>query len=159
MVFHVPKALEIMPSNSQQYVELSCTVGFETFIASIAFNIILLIMCTYYAVKTRKLPDNYNESRFVSFCVYTTLVMWLAFIPTYFTAAKTSFRTMFLSIAMLANSYVLLTFLYFPKLYALYFVSSDDQNVIATITNTTRLRFRSGSAQVAPSTGEVATTS
>ena len=44
----------------------------------------LIVVCTIYAVKTRKIPENFNESKFIGFTMYTTCIIWLAFLPIYF---------------------------------------------------------------------------
>jgi len=45
---------------------------------------LLIVVCTVYAVKTRKIPENFNESRHIGFTMYTTCVIWLGFVPIYF---------------------------------------------------------------------------
>jgi hypothetical protein len=59
---------------------------------------LLIAVCTIYAVKTRKVPENFNEAKFIGertnsinsnvtnsgFTMYTTCIIWLAFIPLYF---------------------------------------------------------------------------
>lgn len=129
IVLDTPRALTAMPSFSERYVEVTCKLPETGFLVSVVCNLTLVLVCTFYAMKTRKLPDNFNESRFVSFCVYTTIVLWLAFIPTYFTTTKTTLRSLFLAAAMAANSNVILFFLYVPKLYALYYLSTEAQNL------------------------------
>jgi Na+/proline symporter len=54
------------------------------FLLSLGYNMILILVCTVYAVKTRKIPENFNESKHIGFAMYTTCVIWLAFIPIYF---------------------------------------------------------------------------
>jgi len=44
----------------------------------------LITTCTLYAIKTRKIPENFNESKFIGFTMYTTCIIWLAFVPIYF---------------------------------------------------------------------------
>ncbi|XP_067671621.1 metabotropic glutamate receptor-like [Haliotis asinina] len=129
IILDTPRALTAMPNFSERYVEVTCKLPETGFLVSVVCNLTLVLVCTFYAMKTRKLPDNFNESRFVSFCVYTTIVLWLAFIPTYFTTTKTTLRSLFLAAAMAANSNVILFFLYVPKLYALYYVSTEAQNL------------------------------
>ena len=48
------------------------------------YNMILVTICTYYAIRTRKVPENFNEAKFIGFTMYTTCIIWLAFIPIYF---------------------------------------------------------------------------
>jgi hypothetical protein len=37
-----------------------------------------------YAIKTRNVPENFNEAKFIGFAMYTTCVIWIAFVPIYF---------------------------------------------------------------------------
>ena len=53
-----------------------------------SYPILLVIICTVYAVLTRKIPEAFNESKFIGFSMYTTCIIWLAFIPIYFTTAQ-----------------------------------------------------------------------
>ena len=48
------------------------------------YNMLLVTVCTFYAIKTRKVPENFNEAKFIGFTMYTTCIIWLAFIPIYF---------------------------------------------------------------------------
>ena len=45
---------------------------------------VLITVCTIYAVKTRKVPENFNEAKFIGLTMYTTCIIWLAFVPLYF---------------------------------------------------------------------------
>lgn len=45
---------------------------------------ILILLCTVYAVKTRKIPSNFNEAKYIGFTMYSTCIVWLAFIPIFF---------------------------------------------------------------------------
>jgi len=39
----------------------------SSFLLSQVFNVLLIVICTVYAVKTRKIPENFNESKFIGF--------------------------------------------------------------------------------------------
>lgn len=112
-----------------KYVELSCTLSTWPLLVQLVLNAILVIFCTYYAFQTRKLPDNFNESKFISFTVYSTVVMWLAFIPTYFTASKSKQKSTLLAVALLLNATVALLCLFSPKIYALFTMKDGDMNI------------------------------
>ena len=100
----------------ENYVELVCDLPERGFICSMCYNLLLVIICTVYAFKTRSLPDNFNESRCICLCVYTTLVIWLAFLPTYFTTPIAYYQVILISCALLLNATVILLCLYVPKL-------------------------------------------
>lgn len=44
----------------------------------------LIGVCTVYAVQTRKIPEAFNESKYIGFTMYTTSIIWLAFVAIYF---------------------------------------------------------------------------
>jgi metabotropic glutamate receptor 2/3/metabotropic glutamate receptor 6/7/8 len=114
----------------EPYVELACSCPVNGFTISLSFNVILVIICSYYAFKTRTLPDNFNESRYITLCVYTTLLIWLAFLPSFFTATLAFYELILLSSALLLNASVILICLYTPRIYAIY---SGKTNVDITL--------------------------
>ena len=65
-------------------VVLKCRIKESAFLISLVYNMFLITVCTVYAVKTRKIPENFNESKFIGFTMYTTCIIWLAFVPIYF---------------------------------------------------------------------------
>ncbi|XP_031562050.1 metabotropic glutamate receptor 2-like [Actinia tenebrosa] len=48
-----------------------------------AYIVGLVVTCTYQVFLTRKLPENYNESKFISFAMLTTCIVVIMYIPTY----------------------------------------------------------------------------
>ena len=48
------------------------------------FSQVLIVLCTIYAFKTRKIPENFNEAKHIGFAMYSTCIVWLAFIPIFF---------------------------------------------------------------------------
>jgi len=65
-------------------VILKCNVKDSSFLISQLYNMILITVCTFYAIRTRKVPENFNEAKFIGFTMYTTCVIWAAFVPIYF---------------------------------------------------------------------------
>ncbi|ESO94405.1 hypothetical protein LOTGIDRAFT_145056 [Lottia gigantea] len=144
VLWYSPEATRTMQVPTQKYVELSCNMPLAGLISFLSYNILLVLTCTYFAFRTRKLPDNFNESRFISMCVYTTLVIWLAFIPTYFTAGREYLKTVSLAIALILNSTVVLLFLYLPKIYATIYLLEHNSRVFSKATRSFNLTTMSG---------------
>ncbi|KAG5884332.1 hypothetical protein JTB14_007841 [Gonioctena quinquepunctata] len=121
---------------------------------------VLITTCTVYAVKTRKIPENFNESKFIGFTMYTTCIIWLAFIPIYFgtgNAYETQLTTLCVATSM--NATVALVCLYSPKVYII--VLHPDKNVRKlTMNSAAYKKYNSGSAPTstcaAPSTTQKA---
>ncbi|XP_064629029.1 metabotropic glutamate receptor 3-like [Lineus longissimus] len=145
-ILETPQPTKYMPNETKPYVELGCTLPRWGLIASLGYNVCLVLACTFYAVKARKVPQNFNETRFISFNVYTTLILWLAFIPTYFTASSEFSKVLFLIVAIIVNSYVVLILLFVPKLYAVFYVSDDDLKFLQSQIGPDGFRSRTPSA-------------
>nr|XP_006816080.1 PREDICTED: metabotropic glutamate receptor 3-like [Saccoglossus kowalevskii] len=111
-----PGPVEMVPVRTQKRVELSCNITEGEMISSVCYNLLLLIMCCFYAFKTRNVPDNYNETRHIGWTVYTVLVIWLAFIPTYFAIKDAILKVVILSMAIIINAWDNLLFMFLPKI-------------------------------------------
>lgn len=60
------------------------SVNVKSMLLPFIFVGFLVIMCTFYAIKTRNLPDNFNEAKFIGFSMYVTCITWIAFGLVYF---------------------------------------------------------------------------
>ena len=84
LILEPPGTRLYYPNAKRDEVILKCRTEDLSFLVSLIYNIVLIIVCTFYAVKTRKIPENFNESKFIGFAMYTTCIIWLAFVPIYF---------------------------------------------------------------------------
>lgn len=84
LVLEPPGTRRYYPYGKRDEVILKCKVEDISFLVSLIYNMLLIIICTVYAVKTRRIPENFNESKFIGFAMYTTCIIWLAFVPIYF---------------------------------------------------------------------------
>ena len=134
-----------MPVTTEKYVEMMCYLPISSLIVPLAYNLALILCCSFYGFKARALPDNFNESKYIFLSVCTTIFLWLAFIPTYFTAFYATQKTLLLACILLLNSAVILLCLYIPKIYAIYLVDEDNMKISAsgtTITTSTNQKQR-----------------
>ncbi|CAH4028623.1 unnamed protein product [Pieris brassicae] len=93
------------------YVDASYMIAFF-------YPIVLILVCTVYAVLTRKIPEAFNESKHIGFTMYTTCVIWLAFVPLYFgTASHVPLRITSMAVTISLSASVTLICLFSPKLY------------------------------------------
>lgn len=56
----------------------------------------VILFSTRYAFKTRKCPENFNEAKFIGFTMYTTCIIWLAFLPIFYVTSS-DYRVWFLT--------------------------------------------------------------
>ena len=95
---------------------------------SLGYNFLLLMATLYFAFRTRKVPQNFNEARFINLTMYTLCILWLAFIPTYYATANlgTIYQTGSLVLAIILNATVTLCILFVPKLYFIFTKKQTD---------------------------------
>lgn len=104
--------------------QLECYNSILTVLSPLGYNIFIVILCTVYAVKTRNFPENFNEAKFIGFSMYTTCVIWIAFIPLYF---GSGYKVITLCLSTSFSATVLLLFLFFPKVYIIIFKPENNQ--------------------------------
>ncbi|XP_065211942.1 metabotropic glutamate receptor 1-like [Planococcus citri] len=80
-----------------------------------AFVTLLILLCTYYAVKTRNLPENFNEAKCIGFAMYTTVLTAIASSTVYFTTDEK--KVLAMNVCASINTLIILIFLFSPKLY------------------------------------------
>ncbi|KHJ44024.1 MIF4G domain protein [Trichuris suis] len=127
-------------------VLLVCRFSKMGFFAPFGFDLFLVSMCTLYAIKTRNLPENFNEAKFIGFTMYTTCIVWLAFLAIYFGSNKKD-TTMCICFSLSAS--VALVLLFFPKLYVILW--RPEKNVRSYFKTTTTIRCHFGTNQTSGS--------
>ncbi|KAL7060180.1 hypothetical protein AAHC03_09599 [Spirometra sp. Aus1] len=116
-----PPATRIDPLQSN-FLVLRCAIKDSSLMTSLAYIMLLIVVCTIHAVKTRCIPENFNESKFIGFAMYTTCIIWLAFVPIYFaTMSNFEIQVSTLSVSVSLSATVTLVCLFAPKLYIIYF--------------------------------------
>ncbi|XP_035257165.1 metabotropic glutamate receptor 8-like isoform X1 [Anguilla anguilla] len=100
---------------------LKCDISDLSLICSLGYSILLMVTCTVYAIKTRGVPETFNEAKPIGFTMYTTCIVWLAFIPIFFGTAQSAERmyiqTTTLTVSLSLSASVSLGMLYMPKVY------------------------------------------
>ncbi|VDK43446.1 unnamed protein product [Anisakis simplex] len=121
---------------------LICSTTTFAFLSPFFWNLFLISLCTLYAVKTRNLPENFNEAKFIGFTMYCTLVVWSAFIVLHL---GTTNKALTMSFSFSLSASVALILLFFPKLYIILF--HPEKNVRASYTTTKLIRCHFGNSQ------------
>ncbi len=89
---------------------------------SFGYSLFLLLLSTYFAFRARKVPQNFNEAKFINLTLYTIVIIWLAFIPTYFATSQlgTIYQTSSLVLGITLSASTTLCCLFAPKIYFLF---------------------------------------
>lgn len=92
-------------------------VAFGTMLGYIAF---LAVVCFAFAFKGRKLPESYNEAKFITFGMLIYLISWVIFVPVYVTTSGKYVPAVEMVVILISN-YGILCCHFLPKCYIILF--------------------------------------
>uniref|UniRef100_A0A8C6SQ03 Metabotropic glutamate receptor 1 n=1 Tax=Neogobius melanostomus TaxID=47308 RepID=A0A8C6SQ03_9GOBI len=142
IILEPPKPIKSYPSISEVF--LICNTSNVGMVAPLGYNGLLIMSCTYYAFKTRNVPANFNEAKYIAFTMYTTCIIWLAFVPIYF---GSNYKIITTSFSVSLSVTVALGCMFTPKMYII--IAKPERNVRSAFTTSDVVRMHVGDGKSA----------
>ncbi|KAG7265840.1 hypothetical protein CRUP_010482 [Coryphaenoides rupestris] len=143
IVLEPPAPVKSYPSIREVF--LICNTSNVGMVAPLGYNGLLILSCTYYAFKTRNVPANFNEAKYIAFTMYTTCIIWLAFVPIYF---GSNYKIITTSFSVSLSVTVALGCMFTPKMYII--LAKPERNVRSAFTTSDVVRMHVGDGKVPP---------
>nr|XP_033794296.1 G-protein coupled receptor family C group 6 member A [Geotrypetes seraphini] len=124
LVFRAPYVVENLTISKM--IILECEEGsIIAFGVMLGYIAILAFVCFIFAFKGRKLPENYNEAKFITFGMLIYFIVWITFIPVYVTTFG-KFLPAVEVIVILISNYGILVCTFFPKCYVILYKQESN---------------------------------
>ena len=121
LLTHITRATETYYSAEEKLV-LECQIESKTYFGSISYVVVLMMLSTVYAFKTRKFPRNFNESKYIGITLYITLATTVLFFAFYLNTHDTIVKSALCATGMLLLGLITLLGLFSQRLVVIFCV-------------------------------------
>ncbi|XP_071335086.1 G-protein coupled receptor family C group 6 member A-like isoform X2 [Trachinotus anak] len=115
-----PKRRWDKSKNNEERLLICDEVSFPAFGAMLAYIGVLALICFGVAFKGRKLPQSYNDAKFITFAMLIFFICWIIFGPVYVNVTA-PYRTAVEMVVILISAYGILFCQFFVKCYIILF--------------------------------------
>lgn len=102
-------------SRGDKFVVFCGTEAGVLHLIQLSFILLLALLCTYEAYQARRLPESFNEAKYICFSTFGFVLMWAGYIPGYMDTVGSTKQFMTCLFALLTN-FTMVSLIYVPKL-------------------------------------------
>lgn len=122
---NITRASENYNSDTKKLI-LECHSNSMSYVGSLLYIVVLMILSTVYAFKTRKFPRNFNESKYIGATLYISLAVSTLFVAFYLNAGDSTIQVTITAIGSLLIGLITLLGLFAQRLFIIFFVKDAD---------------------------------
>ena len=130
----IPWVLSFPPEVHHHYYETRVTLecgqkAGDLLMIVLGYNAVLAIPSTYLAYRARHLPENFNETRLMSFTLFTVCVIWIIFVPCYYDTHVQE-KSIVLCCALISTGFTILICMFSTRLRIIFFQPEKNKTEV-----------------------------
>lgn len=100
---------------------ITCNENLALDIASLGYNTMLSITCSYLAYQSRNLPGAYNEFKWICLAMFSNFISWLTIFVNRHISPVNKTNLLCTTVALILGAYFILFLLFLPKVCVIFF--------------------------------------
>lgn len=117
-----------------------CRPNYILDFVSLGYNTLLALLCACSAFKSRRLPGQYNEVKWICFVMLVYILSWATLLIVHLFMIDGRMKTTVMSLGVISGAYAVLIFLFLPKLHVIFF-KPEKNTKQAAVASTRRFSF------------------
>lgn len=127
IIFQPTVMREVRNHGDKVHLTYHCGASQDVILFSTVLYIVFIsLICSIYAFKARKLPQDFNEARFTSFAMFTFVLLWVMAVPIYFSQTNKIHKKASWCILCVLSTVVIFVPMYLPKVYIIVFRPEEN---------------------------------
>ena len=127
LVFKVELSREIRYQDDEIDMLYFCDGYYDTILfAMVCYIVVIGLVCTVYAFKARRLPQDFNEARYTSYAMFIFLLTWTMAVPIYFSQTEKIGKSTSWCILNVISTLSIFVPMYLPKCYLILFKPNQN---------------------------------
>ena len=118
LIIKPPEVIKVLPTKEDIFAK--CNFGNLEYVTSVPYNLLLILLCTFYSFRIRKTASMFNEVKYIGLVMYSTCVVCIAFLPVHLGTSE-SYEPITMSLNSTLNATTILVCLFGPKVYIIVF--------------------------------------
>ena len=134
LIIRPPEVINVLLTKTQMFAK--CNYGKLENITSTPYNLLLILLCTFYSFRIRKTSCQFNEAKYIGLVMYSTCIIWLAFLPVHYGTPE-SYEPITMGLNAVLSATTILICLFGPKVYIIVFrpFRNAERSASVTINN------------------------